>query len=98
MTTYDVEQILSVFVSQEAQNVITAVLAIIAGIAAIHLGLGFGVWIIHRLEGEKAKREPASYFDEPTEPDYTPVDYVVGIGDDGELVYASEKLKNDEVN
>lgn len=98
MTSYDVQQILSVFVSQEAQNVITVLLAIVAGVATIHLGLGFGVWIIHRLEGGKAKREPASYFEDPTEPDFAPVDYVVGIGDDGELVYASEKPKNDEVS
>ncbi len=38
--------------------------------------------------------QPVSFFDAPdTEPDY-----VVGFGDDGELVYASEKpkRKNDE--
>lgn len=46
------------------------------------------------LQDDKPKREePVSFFDQPTEPDY-----VVGFGDDGELVYASEqKPKNDEV-
>ena len=46
---------------------------------------------------DKPKREPpVSFFEAPdTEPDY-----VVGFGDDGELVYASEKpkRKNDEVD
>lgn len=46
---------------------------------------------------EKPKREPITYYADTTEPDYAPADYVVGIGDDGELVYASEKPKNDEV-
>jgi len=45
---------------------------------------------------EKPKHEPPiSFFEQPdTEPDY-----VVGFGDDGELLYASEKpkRKNDEV-
>lgn len=44
---------------------------------------------------EKPKREGVSYFEAPTEEP----DYVVGFGDDGELIYASEKpkRKNDEV-
>lgn len=43
---------------------------------------------------EKRKHEPVGYFDADTEPDY-----VVGFGDDGELLYASDKpkRKNDEV-
>lgn len=46
-------------------------------------------------EVEKPKREGVSFFEAPTEEP----DYVVGFGDDGELIYASEKpkRKNDEV-
>jgi NAD kinase len=47
-------------------------------------------------EHEKPKHEPTSFFEQPQEEP----DYMVGIGDDGELLFASEqpKRKNDEVD
>jgi hypothetical protein len=73
--------------------------------AVLVLSIGFGVVLANRLvriiqqafvdsseqPTEKHKHEPVSFFEADTEPDY-----VVGFGDDGELLYASEKPKNRE--
>jgi len=65
------------------------------------LAFQMGSFFINLIEGamvapdEKPKRQPLSFFEGPTE-----TDEVVGFGDDGELLYASEKpkRKNDEVD
>lgn len=72
----------------------------------IGFGLRVGGWVYQQIKlmvnalppesNEKPKREQSvSFFDQPDEEP----DYVVGFGDDGELIYASEKpnRKNDEV-
>ena len=66
---------------------------------AIAIGVRFASYLVKQIESafvvtldntEKPKREqPVSFFEPPDEQP----DYVVGFGDDGELVYASEKPK-----
>lgn len=99
MTSYSVTQVIETFLEANVMNVMQGLMLIAAGIAVLHLGMYFALRLTNALKpiGDKPKREPTSYFEDPTEPDFAPVDYVVGIGDDGEMVFASEKRKNDEV-
>ena len=68
---------------------------------ALPLGIALGGWIIRLFQlsvggepqasGDKTKREPLGYFEPPLESDE-----FVGIGDDGEMMFASDKPKRGE--
>ncbi len=83
-------------------NEIVTVFLVLVIPLAIRFTLQLSLYLIKRIEAllreepEKPKHQPSTGFFEPAEEES---DYVVGFGDDGELIYASEqpKRKNGDV-